>query len=230
MRFQYCDSLGSPANLDFIGNVLESLSFFIRARFLFFCFLSLAIGCGGVSKETVNHYASGTAYFQEKNLSAAIGEFQKVYRETPDYLSTRLMLGKCYFYSKELKKAKEIFEEDFDSNPSRLNSGIWWYRVRFILGEDPKEILPGVISILEIDPEKLEGWILRGLLEEKLGQNSDAVRSYLRASEDSERIAFVNYRLSKLFRAIRFPERAEKHAERARALGFEIQTNSETVK
>lgn len=140
------------------------------------------------------------------------------------------MLGKCYFYSEDFKKAKEIFGEDFANNPGRLNSGIWWFRTRFILGEDPSEILLGVNSILEIDPEKTEAWILRGLIEEKLGKPSEAVRSYLKVAEDSDRVAFANYRLSKVFRVIGISARAEKYAEKARALGYEIPAKSDKVK
>ncbi|TGK20117.1 hypothetical protein EHO61_06335 [Leptospira fluminis] len=192
-----------------------------QSRFAsFLLFVLVAWGCGGVSKDTKDRYAAGVAFYDAKNLKEAIVQFQNVYSEDPNYLSTRFMLGKCYFYSKNFQKAKEFFGEDYDSNRNRLHSGIWWYRTRFLLGEDPKEILSGVVSLLEVDPELSEGWILRGMIEEKLGKPSEALQSYLKAAEESDRIALVNFRLSKVFRKIGLSERADAYEVKARALGY----------
>lgn len=188
------------------------------------CFIVLVSlwgsSCSDNTKELQEKYAAATAYYDENNLPDAIRSFGKVYELDSDYKSTRLMLGKCFFFSKELNKAKAMFAEDYARDISRLNSGIWWYRIRFILGENPEEILTGVSAILEEDPEKTEGWIVKGLAEEKLGKIQQAAESYKKAIEISKRLGFANYRLSKVFEKIGIDSRAEEYAAQAKALGY----------
>lgn len=191
---------------------------------MFILFLLFGSFCSKDEKELTNRYAIGTGFYDERKLSEAILNFNKVYREDPDYKSTRFMLGKCYFYSKDLKKAKDYFGEDFDKDASRLNSGIWWYRTRLMLGEDPKEILSGIDSILDRDPEKSEAWILKGLILERLGKFPEAAQSYIKAADEFDRIAFANYRLSKVFERIGIEARSEEYLAKAKALGFGLKS------
>ena len=190
-------------------------AFYVLAFFVLFI-----SNCTDNTKELQDKYAAATAYYDENNLADAIQNFSKVYELDSDYKSTRLMLGKCYFFSKDLKKAKAMFAEDYARDTNRLNSGIWWYRIRFILGEDPNEILTGISAILEQDPEKTEGWIVKGLAEEKLGKIQQAAESYKKAIEISKRLGFANYRLSKVFEKIGIESRAEEYADKAKALGY----------
>jgi len=192
----------------------------VRAIYFSIFVILLGSSCSDNTKELQDKYAAASAYYDENNLPDAIRSFGKVYEEDSDYKSTRLMLGKCFFFSKDLKRAKAMFAEDYARDIKRLNSGIWWYRTRFILGEDPNEIHTGISGILEQDPEKTEGWIVKGLAEEKLGKIQQAAESYKKAIEISKRLGFANYRLSKVFEKIGIESRAEEYAAQAKALGY----------
>lgn len=174
------------------------------------------------------NYLEGLAAFESNRLEDAVLSLKIVYSEDPDYESVRYMLGKSYFYLNDFKNAERLFGEDYAENSWRTNSGIWWLRTRFVLGQDSEELLTELEKILKKDPEKTEAWILKGLLYEKKGKPWDAIQSYQRASEGLNRMGFVSDRLSKLYTKNRVAQKAEKYSEIAKVLGYTKPKESKT--
>ncbi|EPG75353.1 tetratricopeptide repeat protein [Leptospira fainei serovar Hurstbridge str. BUT 6] len=166
-----------------------------------------------------DNYKQALAQFQSKHLNESKSSFERLYKDNPDYLLVRLMLAKTYFFSNNLKVAAKLFEEDYSKNPARIESAIWMYRTKYILGEDPKAIVMGLDKIIIEDPNNIEAWILRGRIYEKLGQLDYAIESYRNVVKNDERLGFAHFRLSELLHGFA-PKQSDVDLIKAKALGY----------
>ncbi|WP_010409645.1 tetratricopeptide repeat protein [Leptospira inadai] len=192
--------------------IVKLLSYF----FLFSFFWS----CSDDSSKLHESYKQALAQFQSKQLTESKFSFEKLYREHPDYLLVRLMLAKTYFFSNNLKMALKLFEEDYSKNPTRIESAIWMYRTKYIVGEDPNSIVLGLDKIISDDPNNIEAWILRGRIYEKLGRLDHAIESYRNVVKNDERLGFAHFRLSELLR-VASSEQRDAELIKAKVLGFD---------
>jgi len=166
--------------------------------FISILLFSLAIGCSKESEKLSDEYKQALALFQSKQLPEASQAFRRLYEENPDYLLVRLMLAKSYFLSNKLKEALSLFEEDFAENPKRLESAVWMYRTRFVMGEDLGEVAKGLDEVISNDSNDVEAWILRGRIYEVLGRKDLAIESYRNVVKHEERLGLAYFRLSEL--------------------------------
>lgn len=165
-----------------------------------------------------DEYKQALALFQSKQLPEASKAFKRLYAENKDYELVRLMLAKTYFLSNKLKEALELFEEDYAENPKRLESAVWMYRTRFVMGEDPNEVAKGLNEVISNDSNDIEAWILRGRIYEKLGRKDLAIESYRNVVKHEERLGLAYFRLSELLYGGN--KGGEKELTKAREFGF----------
>lgn len=82
------------------------------------------ISCSG-SDDSSDYYNSGKKSYYNKDLDSAIEYFQKAIKKDENLISSRIMLGKCYYYKGEFEESLKIFDELLDKYPGNADAYYW---------------------------------------------------------------------------------------------------------
>ena len=128
------------------------------------------------------------------DFEPAIVQYQRVLEVQPHNATVHNRLGQAYEHQGEPDQAMACFEVALEQNPllleARLNMG------KITLEADPRQSENWFKSILDIDPENVEGYYWLGILFQTMGSFGRATNYLQQASRLDPEFAFTWYRLS----------------------------------
>jgi tetratricopeptide (TPR) repeat protein len=128
------------------------------------------------------------------DFEPAIVQYQRVLEVQPHNATVHNRLGQAYEHQGDPDQAMACFEVALEQNPllleARLNMG------KITLETDPRQSENWFKSILDIDPENVEGYYWLGVLFQTMGSFVRATNYLQQASRLDSEFAFTWYRLS----------------------------------
>jgi tetratricopeptide (TPR) repeat protein len=129
-----------------------------------------------------------------EEFDAAIDHYQRVLETQPHNAAVHNRLGQAFEKQGDLDKAMTCFEVALEQNPlileARLNMG------KITLQTDPRQAENWFKSVLDIDPQYVEGYYWLGILFQTMGKFERATNYLQQAARLNPEFAFAWYRLS----------------------------------
>ncbi|PJZ79241.1 tetratricopeptide repeat protein [Leptospira meyeri] len=180
--------------------------------------ISLLVCCSDTAK--LNQlYVEGNQLFQQNQRELARKKFQEIYSVDPDYLDTRIMLGKVHYFDLEFDHAEKFFKEAHQEENSNLNALLWLIKTEYVNGKKkPEDILEKTKDFLAADNTNPEILYIRGRILEKLGKIDEAIISYTKATQNVNFVALSYLQLGIIFKKAELNERFEQNLKKAKSI------------
>ncbi|TGL22098.1 hypothetical protein EHQ42_04420 [Leptospira levettii] len=184
-------------------------------KLTFLIFLLLLGSCSDTEKLSRLH-VEGMQFFQLNKRELSKKKFQELYSIEPDYLDTRIMLGKLHYFDLEFDKANLYFQEAYDKENSNLNALLWLIKSNFVSGRKAEEVLELTKLYLSKDNSNPEILYIRGKLLESIGKIDEAILSYTKATQNINFVALSYLQLGLIFKKADLKEKFEENLNKAK--------------
>jgi tetratricopeptide (TPR) repeat protein len=127
--------------------------------------------------EREKHRTRGTYYIVKRNIPKAIEEYSALVEKFPFDSVGYLNLALSYFYARDMAKAAEAGRKSVDLDPKKAlpRYNLVWY---LIGAGDFDAAEQEVHALLNLEPNYIEGYVCRALLELAQGQSAKAAETY----------------------------------------------------
>ena len=146
------------------------------------------------SRDYVRHMQRGMGALAENKTDEAIGEFQTVIRQRPDYPAAHFALGRAYATKGNLASAEAEFKRVVELNPTNESS---YYNLGFVLIEEQK--LPQAREtfqrLLSISPNSADAHFGLAAVAMDDQKYQDAIQEYKTAAQLDPGLEGVYYNL-----------------------------------
>ncbi|TGL09160.1 hypothetical protein EHQ43_01510 [Leptospira bouyouniensis] len=186
-------------------------------KLIFLIFLFLISSCKDTDKISRLH-VEGMQFFQLNKRELSKKKFQELYSIDPDYLDTRIMLGKLHYFDLEFEKANFYFQEAYEKENSNLNALMWVIKSNFVSGKKAEEVLEMTKLYLSMDSANPEILYIRGKLLENIGKIDEAILSYTKATQNVNFVALSYLQLGLIFKKADLKEKFEENLRKAKKI------------
>ncbi len=127
--------------------------------------------------EREKHRTRGTYYIVKRNIPKAIEEYTALVEKFPFDSVGYLNLALSYFYARDMAKAAEMGRKAVDLDPKKAipRYNLVWY---LIGAGDFDAAEQEVYALLNLEPNYIEAYVCRALLELARGQSAQATETY----------------------------------------------------
>ncbi|MBW0433644.1 tetratricopeptide repeat protein [Leptospira yasudae] len=184
----------------------------IKKFYVFLIFFYFFLSCSS-QEDALAHYKEGIQAYSERNLKTAIEKFEQASKEDKEMISSRIMLGKSYYYSGRFDDARKVFEKVVDDFPGNSNAHSWLGRI--LLNEDAKreEAKRHLVYATQSDDSQVDALYYLGKAYEQEGKIKEALLEYHKALEIKRKFDKIHRDLSELYRKAGLEERANEQSQ-----------------
>ncbi|WP_158586401.1 tetratricopeptide repeat protein [Leptospira yasudae] len=181
-----------------IGSVIfVATGFLIRSYFL--------------KKEIAEIYLEGIAQYSSGHLPEAKSAFLRVLEINEHHTDSLFLLGKIEFFSKKFQDAEDYFEKCKKQDAERLDCSFWKAKSGFLIGKHYDVVENEIFFLKTKGFEHPELNHLQGMLYERSGKLSLALKSYEEALSFTVVALPTLQRLEAIYSKAGFKEKAEKY-------------------
>jgi tetratricopeptide (TPR) repeat protein len=127
--------------------------------------------------EREKHRTRGTYYIVKRNIPKAIEEYSALVEKFPFDSVGYLNLALSYFYARDMAKAAEMGRKAVDLDPKKAlpRYNLVWY----LIGAGDYDVAEQEVhALLNLEPNYIEAYVCRALLELARGQSAQATETY----------------------------------------------------
>ncbi|PJZ57618.1 tetratricopeptide repeat protein [Leptospira barantonii] len=186
--------------------------FKIKQFYVSIMFLSLTTFCSS-QEEALSFYKEGIQAYSERNLKTAIEKFESASKKDKKLISSRIMLGKSYYYSGRFEDAKKTFEEIVEDFPGNSNAHSWLGRILLNEGNKKEEAKQHLVYATQSDDSQVDALYYLGKAYEQEGKIKEALLEYHKALEIKRKFDKIHRDLADLYRKAGLEERANEHTQ-----------------
>lgn len=179
----------------------------------------LLSSCGSAPKgeAEIEDYLRARTLYVQGDLSGARRILEAPGRGGRRLAARRLLLGKTLYFQGDPAAAAEELALLVDENPHHVDAGKWLARSYLALGRpgDSRRVLVLALGVSSEDAELL---VLMGQSARELGDTTQAIEYFSKATALAPRFARGHVELAEIYRAAGLPEEALRHIHRAEAI------------
>ncbi|WP_241547788.1 tetratricopeptide repeat protein [Leptospira stimsonii] len=180
--------------------------------FIFIIFLPVFLSCSS-KEDALTFYKEGVQAYSERNLKTAIEKFELASKEDKKLISSRIMLGKSYYYSGRFEDAKKVFEDVVSDFPGNSNAHSWLGRILLNEGTKKEEAKQHLVYATQSDDSQVDALYYLGKAYEQEGKIKEALLEYHKALEIKRKFDKIHRDLAELYRKAGLEERASEQTQ-----------------
>jgi tetratricopeptide (TPR) repeat protein len=185
-----------------------------KRLYLLLGFLSIglalaAAGCGSAEQKFQEHFDRGRKFFEEGRTQEAILELKTALQENAQDPDAHYLLGEAYLKEKDVRNAFKAFHQAVTLKPDLLDAQLKLATL-YTLGNQPDKAREALKTVLEKDPDNVEGLILDGGLLAREEKYDEAMGRLQRALELDNQRTDASILLARCFLATGKLEEAER--------------------
>ncbi|MBU1077751.1 MAG: tetratricopeptide repeat protein, partial [Spirochaetes bacterium] len=120
-------------------------------------------------------FNKGKIYFINRDLVKAISCFQEVIKKEKHHYPSYVMIGRAYYYSGDIRKAKEIFKKLLRVNKNSINALNWLARIEGIDENYHEKGLNYLEKVLSMDLDNYDAHFYKALILKKQNKIKEAI-------------------------------------------------------
>ncbi len=151
------------------------------------------------NQKDIDLFNKGKIFYLNENLQKAIYFFEKAIEENDKYSPAYVMLGKSYYYSREYKKAKEIFYKLLKINKNSIDALNWLARIEGIDERNYEKGLQYCNKVLKLDMNNYAAHFYKAVILHNQGKIKEAIFEYHSALEIEKIIYLSHLQLGELY-------------------------------
>jgi tetratricopeptide (TPR) repeat protein len=183
------------------------------------CFLLLFSSCTAheIPPWAFEHYLEGKKLYIQGDIDASLQQFTAARRQAPHFSQNSYMLAKAYYFSRDYRRAEEIWRETVKRNPRHTDSRKWLARLCLQQGrgQAAAELVGAALENNSEDPELL---LLLARAKAVDGEYDEAIQLYQRAQIFEQRLAEARIALAEIYQRFGLKEQAFSELMRAEIL------------
>ncbi|MBM9502909.1 tetratricopeptide repeat protein [Leptospira sp. 201903071] len=185
---------------------------------IFFVVFGLLIRSYFIKKEITEIYNEGTSQYSSNHLDAAKSAFLRVLELDDEHADALFLLGKIEFFSKKFQNAEEYFNRCKTEDSGRLDCFFWKAKSGFLVGKNYESVEEDIIFLKGKGFDHPELFHLQGMLYERAGNLSLALKSYEEALSFTVVALPTLQRMEAIYSKAGFTEKSEKYESLNRSI------------
>jgi Tfp pilus assembly protein PilF len=160
--------------------------------------------------DILTYFNSGVSFYNQREFSKAIQDYQKVIELDPTYVEAYNNLGIIYQMVGDGKRAFDAYQKSTEINP-RYEKGYNNLGILLLIKDRYEEALEAFQKALSVNSNNIESHINLGILFKKTGQWEKAIESYQRALAINPLHRETHYNMALLYEQMENLDLAIRH-------------------
>jgi tetratricopeptide (TPR) repeat protein len=169
------------------------------------------------TERSLQRYQTAKKYYADRRLDEALTLLLENHRSAPEFCANSFLIGKIYFFDKDLARAERYWRHTLEVNPHHLDTRKWL--ARLYLQQARIEEAEGVISQgLAVSSEDPELLILMAKVKRRDHDLAGAIEMYQKSQAFAERLSEASIDLAEIYYSFGLTDRAEEELKKALVL------------